>query len=125
MAFPRLLLYTQRYLQVLASDVKNSDELLKLPMLGTAGTVPPTKAPTVPVIIISTTLSGGELTVVCGTTDDRDNQKYQFVVGSAIRLVILDAALVTATTPLLLFVQSGVRALDHCCIEALCSVYST
>ncbi|KAJ7718187.1 putative Fe-containing alcohol dehydrogenase [Mycena olivaceomarginata] len=109
---------------VLANDVKNSDELLKLPTLMTAGTVSPAKPPTVSVIIISTTLSGGEFTFVCGTTDDRDNQKHQLLVGPAIKLVILDAALVTATTPLLLFVQSGVRALDHC-IEALCSVYST
>ncbi|KAJ7230302.1 hypothetical protein GGX14DRAFT_344225, partial [Mycena pura] len=89
-----------------------------------AGTVPPAKPSTVPVIIISTTLSGGEFTLGCGTTDDRDNQKHQFVVDTAVKLVILDAALVTATTPLLLFVQSGVRALDHC-IEALCSPYST
>ncbi|KAJ6584020.1 putative Fe-containing alcohol dehydrogenase [Mycena vulgaris] len=109
---------------VLANDVKNSDELFKLPTLVTAGTVPPAKAPTLPVIIISTTLSGGEFTLVCGTTDDRDNQKHQFVGGQAIKLVILDTALVTETTPLLLFVQSGVRALDHC-IEALCSVYTT
>jgi alcohol dehydrogenase class IV len=117
-------LLTNQYSQVLANDVKNSDELLKLPTLMTAGTVSPAKPPTVPVIIISTTLSGGEFTFVCGTTDDRDNQKHQLVVGPVIKLVILDAALVTATTPLLLFVQSGVRALDHC-IEALCSVYST
>ncbi|KAJ7804970.1 putative Fe-containing alcohol dehydrogenase, partial [Mycena olivaceomarginata] len=109
---------------VLANDIKNSDELLKLPTLMTAGTVSPAKPPTVSVIVISTTLSGGEFTFVCGTTDDRDNQKHQLLVGPAIKLVILDAALVTATTPLLLFVQSGVRALDHC-IEALCSVYST
>jgi alcohol dehydrogenase class IV len=119
-----MLLLTNQYSQVLANDVKNSDELLKLPTLMTAGTVSPAKPPTVSVIIISTTLSGGEFTFVCGTTDDRDNQKHQLVVGPAIKLVILDAALVTATTPLLLFVQSGVRALDHC-IEALCSVYST
>ncbi|KAJ6569796.1 putative Fe-containing alcohol dehydrogenase [Mycena vulgaris] len=77
---------------VLANDIKNSDKLLKLPTLVTAGTVPPAK--------------------------------HQFVVGQAIKLIILDAALVTETTPLLLFVQSGVRALDHC-IEAFCSAYAT
>ncbi|KAJ6601297.1 putative Fe-containing alcohol dehydrogenase [Mycena vulgaris] len=109
---------------VLANDVKNSDELLKLPTLVNAGTVPPAKASTLPVIIISTTLSGAEFTLGCGTTDDRDNQKHQFVVAPAIKLIILDAALVTETTPVLLFVQSGVRALDHC-IESLCSVYAT
>jgi alcohol dehydrogenase class IV len=71
----------------------------------------------VPVICVSTTLSGGEYTMGCGTTDDRDNQKHQFGFGAAIKLVILDAQLVATTTPPLLFLQSGVRALDHC-IEA-------
>ncbi|KAF8186141.1 hypothetical protein K438DRAFT_1723294 [Mycena galopus ATCC 62051] len=106
---------------VLAKNIQNSDEMLKLPRVGVAGSE---NTPTVPVICISTTLSGGEFTLGCGATDDRDNQKHQFLVGQAIKLVVLDAALVTATTPLLLFVQSGVRALDHC-IEALCSDYST
>ncbi|KAJ6474152.1 putative Fe-containing alcohol dehydrogenase [Mycena sanguinolenta] len=89
---------------VLANNVHNAVELLKLPTLMTMGTVPPAKDPTVPVICISTTLSGGE-----------------FTLGS-IRLVILDAQLVIDTTPPLLFLQSGVRAIDHC-IEALCSPY--
>ncbi|KAJ6549928.1 putative Fe-containing alcohol dehydrogenase [Mycena capillaripes] len=109
---------------VLANNVKNATELMKLPMVATPGTVPPANIPTVPVICISTTLSGGEFTFGCGATDDRDNQKHQFKVGKAIHLIIFDPELVTATTPLLLFLQSGVRALDHC-IESLCSVYCT
>ncbi|KAF8129143.1 hypothetical protein K438DRAFT_1999967 [Mycena galopus ATCC 62051] len=43
-----------------------------------------------------------------GATDDRDNQKHQFLVGQgrqAITLVAVDAALVTATTPLLLLAR--------------------
>ncbi|KAF7342494.1 Fe-containing alcohol dehydrogenase [Mycena venus] len=107
---------------VLANNVHDAVELLKLPTMVTAGTVPPAKNPTVPVICVSTTLSGGEYTLGCGTTDDRDNQKHQFTFGAAIKLVILDAQLVADTTPPLLFLQSGVRALDHC-IEALCSPY--
>ncbi|KAF7342487.1 Fe-containing alcohol dehydrogenase [Mycena venus] len=106
---------------VLANNVHNAVELLKLPTMVTAGTVPPAKNSTVPVICISTTLSGGEFTLGCGTTDDRDNRKHQFGFGAAIKLVILDAQLVTTTTPPLLFLQSGIRALDHC-IEALSSV---
>ncbi|KAJ6550139.1 hypothetical protein B0H19DRAFT_1160439 [Mycena capillaripes] len=113
---------TQKKFQVLANDITQSENLLKLPTMVTAGTVPAAKTPTVPVICISTTLSGGEFTFGCGATDDRDNQKHQFGFGQAVRLVILDAALVTATTPLRLFLQSGVRAVDHC-IEALCSGY--
>ncbi|KAJ6509069.1 putative Fe-containing alcohol dehydrogenase [Mycena vulgaris] len=98
---------------VLANDVKNSDEFLKLPTMVTAETVPPAEASTVPIIIIKFTLG-------CGSTDDRDNQKHQFVVGQAIKLTILDAALVTETTPLLLFVQSGallVPGLLRCIVD--------
>ncbi|KAF8186135.1 hypothetical protein K438DRAFT_1919912 [Mycena galopus ATCC 62051] len=104
---------------VLAKNIQNSDEMLELPRVGAAGSE---NTPTVPVICVSTTLSGGEFTLGCGATDDRDNQKHQFLVAPAIKLIVLDAALVTATTPLLLFVQSGIRALDHS-VEALCSVY--
>ncbi|KAK6981130.1 Fe-containing alcohol dehydrogenase [Favolaschia claudopus] len=108
---------------ILGNDVKTPDQLLQLPTLVTLGKVPPANPPSVPVICISTTLSGGEFTVGCGATDDRDNQKHQFITSpSPIRLVVFDAALVTRTTPSLLFSQSGVRALDHC-IEALCSPY--
>jgi alcohol dehydrogenase class IV len=88
----------------------------------TAATAAPAKQPRVPVICISTTLSGGEYTFSCGATDDRDNQKHQFGVRQAVRLVIFDAELVTKTTPLRLFLESGIRAVDHC-VEALCSVY--
>ncbi|KAK6978216.1 Fe-containing alcohol dehydrogenase [Favolaschia claudopus] len=108
---------------ILGNDVKNSDQLLQLPTLVTLGKVSQANPPSVPVICISTTLSGGEFTVGCGATDDRDNQKNQFITSpSPIRLVVFDAVLVTRTTPSLLFSQSGVRALDHC-IEALCSTY--
>jgi alcohol dehydrogenase class IV len=94
--------------------------LLKLPTIAAGTTASPAKKPTVPVICISTTLSGGEFTSACGATDDRDNQKHQFGYGQSVRLVILDAKLVTATTPLRLFLESGIRVVDHC-IEALCS----
>ncbi|KAJ7812667.1 putative Fe-containing alcohol dehydrogenase [Mycena olivaceomarginata] len=89
---------------VLANDVKNSDELLKLPTLMTAGTVSP-KTPYCLRHHHQYNSLWGRIHFVCGTTDDRDNQKHQLLVGPAIKL-------------------SGVRALDHC-IEALCSVYST
>ncbi|KAJ7930732.1 putative Fe-containing alcohol dehydrogenase [Mycena leptocephala] len=105
---------------VLTNDVTNSTDLLKLPTIAAGTTASPAKKPTVPVICISTTLSGGEFTSACGATDDRDNQKHQFGYGQSVRLVILDAKLVTTTTPLHLFLESGIRVVDHC-IEALCS----
>ncbi|KAJ7453869.1 putative Fe-containing alcohol dehydrogenase [Mycena latifolia] len=104
----------------LANDVKHSAGFLELPTTNTIGTLPPAKPPTVPVVCIATTLSGGEFTVIAGATDERDDQKHQFIAGKAIQLVILDAQLVTETTPLSLFLQSGVRAIDHC-VEAICS----
>lgn len=70
---------------------------------------------------IATTLSGGEFTLAAGATDDRDDKKYQFIVGPAIQLVIFDAKLVTDHTPLSLLLPSGIRAVDHC-VETLCSL---
>ncbi|KAJ6556806.1 putative Fe-containing alcohol dehydrogenase [Mycena vulgaris] len=106
----------------LSNDVAQSADFLKLPTTRTRGTLPPAKSPTVPVICIATTLSGGEFTLGAGATDERDDKKYQFFTGQAIRLVILDAPFVTATTPPSLFLQSGFRAVDHC-MESLCSPY--
>ncbi|KAJ7136850.1 putative Fe-containing alcohol dehydrogenase [Mycena epipterygia] len=106
----------------LANDVIRSEDFLKLPTARTAGTVAPAKACTVPVVCITTTLSGGEFTGACGATDERDSQKHQFIVGNAIQLVILDAELVTNFTPLSLLLQSGIRAVDHS-VESICSLY--
>ncbi|KAJ7677740.1 putative Fe-containing alcohol dehydrogenase [Mycena polygramma] len=108
----------------LANDVKKSADFLKLPTAASRGAAAsPANFPTVPVICIATTLSGGEFTLVAGATDERDDKKYQFIIGPAIRLVIFDAELVTKTTPLSLFLQSGMRAVDHC-VEAICSLLS-
>ncbi|KAJ7448519.1 hypothetical protein FB451DRAFT_1532744 [Mycena latifolia] len=104
----------------LANDVTHSAGFLKLPATGTVGT--PAKPPTIPVVCIATTLSGAEFTLAAGATDERDNQKHQFIVGKAIRLIIFDAQFVTDTTPLSLFLQSGVRAIDHS-VEGICSPF--
>ncbi|KAJ7687747.1 putative Fe-containing alcohol dehydrogenase [Mycena rosella] len=105
----------------LANDVTQSADFLKLPTSRTAAVLPPAKAPTVPVVCVATTLSGGEFTSVAGATDERDNKKHQFIVGCAIQLVIFDAKFVTDCTPLNLLLQSGVRAIDHC-VEGMCSL---
>ncbi|KAJ7495306.1 putative Fe-containing alcohol dehydrogenase [Mycena latifolia] len=106
----------------LANDVTHSAGFLELPTTRTVGTVPPAKPPTIPVVCIATTLSGGEFTVAAGATDERDNQKHQFIIGKAIKLIIFDAQFVTDTTPLRLFLQSGVRAIDHS-VEGICSPF--
>ncbi|KXT00230.1 hypothetical protein AC579_8539 [Pseudocercospora musae] len=82
--------------------------------------------PKIPIISIPTSLSGGEYSFLGGGTRDDDHKpiKYGFghpCIGPA--LVILDPEL-TTTTPDSIWLQSGIRAIDHC-IEGLCSLQST
>ncbi|KAF2159944.1 hypothetical protein M409DRAFT_60355 [Zasmidium cellare ATCC 36951] len=82
------------------------------------------KPPTVPIISVPTSLSGGEYSFLGGGTNDENHRKYGFghpTVGPA--LVILDPQL-TTSTPEHVWLQSGVRALDHC-VEGCCSLKST
>lgn len=71
------------------------------------------KPPQVPVICAPTTLSAGEYTFASGATEDATHKKYQFMSGNSIKLLVLDAALATRTTPPNLWIQSGFRAIDH------------
>ena len=85
---------------------------------------PDLKKPNVPIISIPTSLSGGEYSFLGGGTNDKTHEKHGFghpTVGPA--LVILDAEL-TTTTPDSVWLQSGVRAIDHC-VEGMCSLQST
>ncbi|KAJ7625585.1 putative Fe-containing alcohol dehydrogenase [Roridomyces roridus] len=107
---------------VLANNVSQPDDLLKLPTSTTVNAAPG-NPPTVPVICITTTLSAGEFALGGGATDDRDKKKHMFMFSKApIQLVIFDPALLTAHTPLDLLLQSGVRSVDHC-VESFCSLY--
>ena len=82
--------------------------------------VPAMTGEPVPMVAISTTLSGGEFTHFAGITDTERQVKDLYIDKKmAARAVILDAALTTAT-PEWLWLSSGMRAVDHC-IEALCS----
>ena len=77
--------------------------------------------PTIPIISIPTSLSGGEYSDFAGGTHDRTHRKHSFSTpnrGPA--LVILDAALSTST-PASIWLSTGIRAVDHC-VEALCSL---
>lgn len=72
-------------------------------------------------IAIPTTLSGGEYNAYGACTNDVTHRKQLF--GNKThepRLIILDADL-TLTTPMKVWISTGVRAIDHC-IEALCSI---
>ncbi|CAK1356566.1 hypothetical protein CB0940_12135 [Cercospora beticola] len=82
---------------------------------------PDLNEPTVPIISVPTSLSGGEYSFLGGGTHDTSQTKFGFghpTKGPA--LVILDAKL-TTTTPEHIWLQSGVRAVDHC-VEGLCSL---
>ncbi|KAI9691615.1 MAG: hypothetical protein M1822_007686 [Bathelium mastoideum] len=76
---------------------------------------------TIPIINIPTSLSGGEYSVNAGATDLRTHRKHSFNQPSmGCELIILDPEL-SVSTPEHVWLQSGVRALDHC-VEALCSL---
>ncbi|OKL55837.1 hypothetical protein UA08_08923 [Talaromyces atroroseus] len=77
-------------------------------------------APTAPLIFIPTSLSGAEYSKFAGGTNAVTRQKDQLThPGMYASLVILDPQL-TVTTPFNVWIQSGVRAIDHCC-ESVCS----
>ena len=107
----------------MANEAKSFEDLDKLHVDSPkeAGTPKP---PTVPIISVPTSLSGGEYNHRGGGSNDDNHRKYSFshpTKGPA--LAILDPEL-TTTTPEHWWLSSGVRAVDHC-TEALCSLKST
>lgn len=104
----------------MANDVVDADGLARL---SSSSQVPRTelKAPTVPVISIPTSLSGGEYSNAAGGTNNETQLKHVFsdpIKGPS--LVILDADL-TVTTPDSVWLSTGIRAVDHC-VETMCSL---
>ncbi|KAI0454314.1 hypothetical protein F5B21DRAFT_475698 [Xylaria acuta] len=81
------------------------------------------KAPSIPLVFIPTTLSGGEYTKFAGCTNPRNHMKVQFThPGMYSKLVILDPDL-CRTTPDWVWRSTGVRAIDHC-VEFLCASHA-
>ena len=82
--------------------------------------VPSMHGKALPMIAVSTTLSGGEFTHFAGVTDDIRRVKDLYINEQlAARSVFMDPEL-TLATPLWLWLSTGMRSVDHC-IEALCS----
>jgi maleylacetate reductase len=82
---------------------------------------PEFRPPSVRMIAIPSTLSGGEYNAGCLVTDEERKLKQTFFHPLMMPLaIILDPAL-TLHTPATLWVGSGTRAMDHA-IEAFCSV---
>lgn len=76
-----------------------------------------------PIIVIPTSLSGGEYSNFAGGTSDSTHRKHSFAgVIRGPSLVILDAELST-TTPDSIWLSTGIRAVDHC-VETMCSLKS-
>ncbi len=106
----------------LANDVKDEEEL------ATLWSASPTmrkdaKPPTIPIIAIPTSLSGGEYQRIAGGTNDKTHGKCLFeppVKNPA--LVVLDPEL-SKTTPEWVWLSTGIRSVDHC-VETLCSLRS-
>lgn len=79
--------------------------------------------PTIPLINIPTSLSGGEYQAIAGGTESQSNVKRTFYCGGVNpELVIQDPELCT-TTPRWVWLSTGIRAVDHC-VETLCSLLS-
>jgi len=77
-------------------------------------TVPIFDGPDLPVVLIPTTLSGGEFNALSGATDKVANVKQGYVHPAMTpRAIIIDPA-VTVYTPEWIWFSTGVRALDHC-----------
>jgi maleylacetate reductase len=82
------------------------------------------KGPSVRLVVIPTTLSGGEYNAGCLVTDPRRNLKQTFFHRKMMPTeIILDPALLHHA-PASLLLGSGTRAMDHA-IEALCSPRGT
>lgn len=83
--------------------------------------IPPCTGTALPMIAISTTLSGGEFTHFAGITDSDRRVKDLYIDKKlAARAVFLDPTL-TLETPDWLWLSTGMRSVDHC-VEALCSI---
>ncbi|KAM0276430.1 hypothetical protein ACHAQH_006782 [Verticillium albo-atrum] len=78
--------------------------------------------PTIPLICIPTTLSGGEYQAIAGVTEEKTQEKMVFDPIRDPDLVIQDPELCT-TTPERIWLSTGIRAVDHC-VETLCSLQS-
>lgn len=100
--------------QCLTNDINTIDDFdrLRVPATGAA--------PSLPFIMIPTTLSAGEFTQFAGVTDERVPRKELYLHPQlAPGVVILDPALTVATPPRLWY-STGIRAVDHA-VESWCS----
>ncbi|KAK7187695.1 hypothetical protein DPSP01_004530 [Paraphaeosphaeria sporulosa] len=107
----------------LANNISSATQLARYSVESTS--IPSeVRQPTVPLITIPTSLSGGEYFSLAGGTEDSTNHKHGFLhSGMGSKLIILDPEL-CLTTPEYHWLSTGVRSVDHC-VEALCCTSAT
>jgi alcohol dehydrogenase class IV len=82
--------------------------------------VPATLPPPFRQIVVPTTLSGAEFSDLAGCTDNATHVKQLFTARQIGSASVVLAPSITLTTPLEIWLSTGVRALDHA-VETLCS----
>ncbi|PMD19319.1 iron-containing alcohol dehydrogenase-like protein [Hyaloscypha hepaticicola] len=108
----------------LANNVQTQADLMTLPRLGPHTANLPALPSKIPIICIPTTLSGGQYTVFSGVTNNITHEKVQFSSPLASPSLIILSGPLACSTPLEIWLQSGMRGVDHC-IETLSSLKST
>ncbi|PMD29330.1 Dehydroquinate synthase-like protein [Hyaloscypha variabilis F] len=108
----------------LANNVHTKEDLYKLPHIGPTTLNLPAKPSRIPIICIPTTLSGGEYSVYAGVTNHLTHEKIQFSPPLASPSLIILSGEIACSTPLEIWLQSGMRGVDHC-VETLSSLKST
>ena len=108
---------------VLAEDIRSEEALLEYRITmkpDGSWNVPPSKPSPLRQIIVPTTLSAAEFSIIGGATD-RKRQVKDLYMNKTIcgQMVILDPAL-TVHTPSWLWLSTGIRAVDHA-VESICS----
>ncbi|KUJ13464.1 Dehydroquinate synthase-like protein [Mollisia scopiformis] len=99
----------------LANNVFTEDDFVKLGnRKDLASSGPDMNAPSIPLICIPISLSGGEYSKYAGVTDPKSHLKIMYGHERMFpSLVILDPEL-TISSPERLWLSSGVRSIDHC-----------
>ncbi|RGP60868.1 alcohol dehydrogenase [Fusarium sporotrichioides] len=79
--------------------------------------------PSIPLIHIPTSLSGGEYQAIAGGTDTGRYAKRTFFCGGVNPELVIQDPELCITTPSWVWLSTGIRSVDHC-VETLCSLLS-
>lgn len=80
-------------------------------------------APTIPLIHIPTSLSGGEYQAIAGGTESKGHAKRLWTCEKVNPELVIQDPELCMTTPSWVWLSTGIRSVDHC-VETLCSLQS-